>query len=133
MINIVEECGRNAGKIWETLRTYGPQQETKLMNLTKLKEHEFYAAVGWLARENKISREGTTYKLGETNLTNKIGFAAGKVYTTFETTKEADVSEIPQLTDLEPKDVHAAIGWLARENKIEATVPIPKEYNIRFK
>jgi Winged helix-turn-helix domain (DUF2582) len=133
MINIVEECGRNAGRIWETLRTHGPQQETKLMNITKLKEHEFYAAVGWLARENKISREGTTYKLGETNLTNKIGLAAGKVYTTFETTKEADVSEIPELTELDPKDVHAAIGWLARENKIEATVPIPKEYNIKFK
>ena len=133
MINIVEECGRNAGRIYETLRAYGPQQETKLMNITKLKEHEFYAAVGWLARENKISRDGTTYKLGQTNLTNKIGTAAGKVYTTFETTKEADVTEIPELTELEPKDVHAAIGWLARENKIEAMAPIPKEYNIRFK
>ena len=133
MINIVEECGRNAGRIWETLRSHGPLPETKLMNLTKLKEHEFYAAIGWLARENKIIRDGTTYKLGETNLTSKIGGAAGKVYTTFETTNEIDVSEIPQLTDLEPKDVHAALGWLARENKIEAMVSIPKEYTIKFK
>jgi predicted NUDIX family NTP pyrophosphohydrolase len=133
MINIVEECGRNAGRIWETLRSQGPLSETKLMRLTKLKEHEFYAAVGWLARENKICKDGDTFKLGETNLTNKIGVAAGKVYTAFETSNEVDVSEIPQMTDLEPKDVHAALGWLARENKIEAMVPIPKEYNIKFK
>jgi len=133
MINIVEECGRNAGRIWETLRSQGPMPETKLMNLTKLKEHEFYSAVGWLARENKIIRDGTIYKLGETNLTSKIGYAAGRVYTTFETMKEVEVSEIPQLAELELKDVHAALGWLARENKIEATAPIPKEYMIKFK
>ena len=133
MINVVEECGRNAGQIWETLRSQGPLSETKLMSLTKLKEHEFFAAVGWLARENKICKDGDTFKLGETNLTNKIGVAAGKVYTAFETSNEVDVSEIPQMTDLEPKDVHAALGWLARENKIEAMVPIPKEYNIKFK
>ena len=133
MINIVEECGRNAGRIWETLRSHGPLPETRLINLTKLKEHEFYAAVGWLARENKIYKDGNIFKLGETNLTYKIGGAAGKVYTAFEPMKEVEVSEIPQLTELDPKDVHAALGWLARENKIEATVPIPKEYNIRFK
>jgi hypothetical protein len=133
MINIIEECGRNAGIIWQTLRSQGPMPETKLMNLTKLKEHEFYAAVGWLARENKIYKDGNIFKLGETNLTNKIGMAAGRLYTTFETIKEADVSEIPQLTDLELKDVHAALGWLARENKIEATTPIPKEFMIKFK
>ncbi len=133
MINIVEECGRNAGRIWETLRTQGPMPETKLMNLTKLKEHEFYSAIGWLARENKVYKDGTIYKLGETNLTNRIGLAAGRLYTTFETMKEVDVTEIPQLTELEPKDVQAALGWLARENKIEATAPIPKEFLIKFK
>jgi len=133
MINIVEECGRNAGRIWETLRSYGPMPETKLMNYTKLKEHEFYSAVGWLARENKIYRDGTIYKLGETNLTSRIGTAAGRLYTTFETMKEVEVSEIPQLTELELKDVHAALGWLARENKIEAAAPIPKEFMIKFK
>ena len=71
MINIVEECGRNAGRIWETLQSQGPMPETKLMNITKLKEHEFYAAVGWLARENKIFKDGVTFKLGNTNLTYK--------------------------------------------------------------
>ena len=133
MINIVEECGRNAGRIWETLRSQGPMPETKLMNYTKLKEHEFYTAIGWLARENKIYKDGNNYKLGETNLTYQIGGAAGKVYTTFEIMKEIEVSEIPPLTDLELKEVHTALGWLARENKIEATAPIPKEYNVKFK
>ena len=133
MINIVEECGRNAGRIYDTLQSQGPMPETKLMNITKLKEHEFYAAVGWLARENKIFKDGVMFKLGNTNLTNKIGVAAGKLYTTFEMMKEVEVSEMPQLTDMDLKDVHAAIGWLARENKIEATTPIPKEYIVRFK
>ena len=133
MENIVEQFGRNAGEIWKALSTLGPLTETKLKETTKLQEDEFYAAIGWLARENKICKDGNTFKLGETNLTNKIGGAAGKVYTAFETSNEVDVSEIPQLTDLEPKDVHAALGWLARENKIEAMVPIPKEYNIKFK
>jgi len=133
MINIVEECGRNAGRIWETLRLHGSLPEAKLMSLTKLKEHEFYAAVGWLARENKIYKDNNVFKLGMTNLTNKIGGAAGKLYTTFETTKEGDVSEMPQMTELDPKDVHAALGWLARENKIEAMAPMPKEYNVKFK
>jgi hypothetical protein len=133
MINIVEEFGRNAGKVWETLRTHGPLTETKLMNITKLKEHEFYTAVGWLARENKIYREGTVYKLGTTNLTSKIGENAGKIFTTLESMNEVDVSDIPNLVDIEPRDAHSALGWLARENKIEAMVPIPKEFPIKFK
>ena len=133
MINIVEECGRNAGKIWETLNTNGPLQETKLMGITRLREDEFYNAVGWLARENKICRDDNYFKLGATNLNIKIGGAAGKIYTMTETTNEIGVSEIPQLTELDPKDVYAALGWLARENKIEASVPLPKEYRIKFK
>ena len=133
MINIVEECGRNAGKIWETLHSHGPLSETKLMSLTKLKEHEFYTAVGWLARENKICKDGNVYKLGETNLTNEIGEAAGKVYTVFETMNEVDVSELPQLTLLDQKETNAALGWLARENKIEALVPLPREFTVKFK
>ncbi len=133
MINIVEECGRNAGKIWETLHSHGPLSETKLMSITKLKEHEFDTAIGWLARENKICKIGNEYKLGETNLTREIGGAAGKIYTVFETLKEVDVSDLSELTLLDQKETNAALGWLARENKIEASVPLPREFTVKFK
>jgi hypothetical protein len=133
MINIIEEFGRNAGKIWETLCSQGPQTEKKLMSTTGLKTHEFYAAVGWLARENKICKIDMTYQIGDTNMTEQIGQNAGKIFTMLETMKEMDVTEIPDLTRIKPMDAYSALGWLARENKIEAMMPMPKEYQIKFK
>jgi len=133
MVNIIEEYGRNAGKIWQTLCSHGPLTEKKLMNATKLKTHEFYAAIGWLARENKICKINTMYQLGETNLTEQIGQNAGKIFTVLETLKEIDVTVIQNLTRMKTVDAYSALGWLARENKIEVTTPTPKEYQIKFK
>ena len=56
MINIIEEFGRNAGELWKTLNTHGPLPETKLMENARLQEDEFYVAIGWLARENKVCK-----------------------------------------------------------------------------
>ena len=36
MRSIIEECGQNAGKIWEALDEYGPLIEPKLMKYTRL-------------------------------------------------------------------------------------------------
>ena len=133
MINIVEEYGRNAGRIWETLYSHGPLTERRLMNTTGLKAHEFHAAIGWLARENKICKIDTVYQLGETNLNGQIGQNAGKIFSVLETMKEVDISKIPNLTEIRQSDIYYALGWLARENKIEAMVSFPKEYQIKFK
>lgn len=51
----VEVIGTNAGLVWQALseaQTLGVKQ---LKKATKLKDKEVFAALGWLARENKIT------------------------------------------------------------------------------
>jgi hypothetical protein len=121
MSPIIAEFGQNAGKVWQVLNEKGPLSEIKLINTTFLNEHQLCAAVGWLARENKICRNGTVYKIGGTNLEGKIGFDAGKIWTVLSKQQtDVDISSLVRLTRIDVKDVYAAIGWLARENKIDA-------------
>ena len=133
MIDIIEEFGRNAGELWKTLNALGPLPETKLMENARLQEDEFYVAVGWLARENKICKTGPLYKLGETNLIAKIGSDAGKVWKVIDTRRKIDVLDIANILQIEEREVYSALGWLARENKIEPKTTIPKEYRIKNK
>lgn len=119
MSNIIEKFGQNAGKIWTTLNVYGSLSKTFLIKKTRLKENDFYAGIGWLARENKICKDGSTYKLGETNLTSKIGEDAGEIWKTLHTLEEVDISSIAKLARIEEKDAYSAVGWLAREDKIQ--------------
>ncbi len=119
MVDAIEKFGQSAGKIWNTLNKYGVLTESTLKKNTRLTDKEFYAAVGWLARENKISKTGAKYQLSETNLTEKIGNAAGKIYNVL-TSKggEIDVTSISRITKLRTNDAYSALGWLAREDKI---------------
>lgn len=120
---MIEEFDRNAGKVWSILNTTGPQSETKLMNTTMLNENALNAAIGWLAREDKVRKDIFVYKLGETNLTNKIGADAGKVWDILVNQKEIDLNTVGKtlagISKMEEKDIYAALGWLAREGKIE--------------
>jgi hypothetical protein len=127
MNEIIKSFGFNAGKVWETLNAEGPQVQTKLMKKTELRDEEFFGAVGWLARENKICKDKRTYKIGETNLTDKIGTDAGRVWSVLSTKKEMDISTISRLTQLNKKDCYSALGWLAREGKLIAKTVIKKK------
>ena len=51
----VEKIGYNAGTVWVALDTANVLGFKQLKKITKLKEKEIYAALGWLARENKIT------------------------------------------------------------------------------
>jgi len=131
--NIVDEFGRNAGKVWTTLNSYGPLSEAKLMNTTMLNENAFYAAIGWLARENKIRKDVFLYKLGETNLTDTIGEKAGKIWDALCNQKEVDIAAagkiLMQMGQMNEKEVYAALGWLAREGKLETKYILrPRNY-----
>ena len=126
MSDVVKSFGYNAGKIWEILNKEGPQVQTKLINKTKLKSDEFYGAVGWLARENKIFKDKRTYKLGSTNLTGKIGYNAGKIWDVLGRSNEIDITAISRITKIPKYDCYSAIGWLAREGKITARITIKK-------
>jgi len=59
IINIMKgKIGTNAGIVWETLSN-GEKLEIKaLKKAVKLAEKDLYAALGWLAREEKIFFEG---------------------------------------------------------------------------
>lgn len=133
MINKIEDFGLNAGKIWETLNSNGALTQTTLLKKTKLKDDEFYAAIGWLARENKICKDGTTYKLGETNLTDKIGKDASRIWHILYKYKDIDATYIPILTDIPKNDTYLAIGWLACERKIATKKVKPKKPQLHFK
>jgi hypothetical protein len=119
MRDINENFGYNAGKIWMALTVHGPSTENTLLKKTRLSENDFYAGVGWLARENKIRKHGFMYELKETNLTPKIGGNAGKIWNTLHSQGECDVSSIAKITQITKKDAYYALGWLARENKIK--------------
>ena len=118
MATINEKYGFNAGKIWNTLNTYGPLNETTLIKKTNLGKNEFWAAIGWLARENKVFWDGRYWQLGETNLTYNIGQKAGEIYNLLYTMKEANITYITNKISTSEKDTFYAVGWLAREDKI---------------
>jgi len=50
-----QEIGENAGIIWQYLDTNGGCPTKELNKHLKMNEKEFYMALGWLARENKIA------------------------------------------------------------------------------
>ncbi|MGM9854013.1 MAG: winged helix-turn-helix domain-containing protein [Muribaculaceae bacterium] len=49
-----EVIGLNAGKVWEALNAADAMGVKQLKKVTKLKDKEIFAALGWLAREDKI-------------------------------------------------------------------------------
>ncbi len=50
-----ETIGTNAGTVWVALNATDALGVKQLKKITKLKDKEVYAALGWLAREGKIT------------------------------------------------------------------------------
>ena len=51
----VEVIGTNAGLVWQALDAADAMGLKQLKKATKLKDKEVFAALGWLAREGKIT------------------------------------------------------------------------------
>jgi predicted transcriptional regulator len=49
--------GVKAGLVWEAINKNGPCSINELAKITDLRRELVYGALGWLARENKISME----------------------------------------------------------------------------
>ena len=50
-----EKIGNDAGRLWKVLDEKGAKKIVKeLKKATKLVDKEIYAAIGWLAREEKL-------------------------------------------------------------------------------
>ena len=121
MMDYTDTFGKNAGKVWNALNKHGPLSTTSLLKNTRLTENDLFAAIGWLARENKVTKVGTKYQLGETNLTDIIGTDAGKIWSILNTnqTQTCDLPYIVENKQIPVRDAYSALGWLARENKIQ--------------
>jgi len=132
MSEIESLFGDRAGTIWQILQNHGPLSETELLDLTHLTEPQLYAAIGWLARENKIRKEHNLYMLGETNLVPFIGKDAGKIWLALEIWGEIDVQSLSRLSRIVEHDVFTAVGWLAREGKVDGAINNIDEKKILF-
>ena len=119
MRDVTAKFGDSAGKIWQVLNQKGCLKKDELLKTTSLNETDLHTGIGWLARENKISRQQDSYKLENTNLEPEIGTHAGKIWKILDIWGEADIETIKRLSDLDESQVHSAIGWLAKENKIK--------------
>lgn len=54
---MVENIGIDAGKVWTRLEEKGRMNVRDLRNDIKLTERDTFAAIGWLAKEGKITLE----------------------------------------------------------------------------
>jgi len=133
MPDIIEVYGKNAGKVWKTLENCGPCNTTTIIKNTGLTQEDFFVAVGWLARENKIWFDEDIYELKPANYENYIGENAGKVWHILNTYNELDETYIPKLASVTEKDAFYAIGWLAKEGKISATKVKPKKVQTKYR
>ena len=52
-----EEIGLNAGLVWNALNESEGLTLKGLKKVTKLKDKQLYAALGWLSREDKVTIE----------------------------------------------------------------------------
>ena len=119
MRDITTKYGNNAGKIWSVLNEKGCLKKDDIITLTKLDEKSFHAGLGWLARENKVSRhDNNCFKIDNTNLETEIGSHAGRVWKILDIWGDVDYDSMKRLADLNDTALHAALGWLAREDKI---------------
>jgi hypothetical protein len=113
-----------------SLNEEGCITKRKILKITRLDEDSFHSGIGWLAKENKIYKEDKDcFKLDNTNLETEIGAYAGKVWKILDIWGDADYRTIKRLSDLKDNEVHAALGWLAREDKI--CVDEKHRYNLK--
>jgi hypothetical protein len=119
VINTIEQFGRNAGTIWETLSQHGPLSEKDLIKKTHLRGYELDIGIGWLARENKIYYDGSNYVLSDTNLEGSVGSNAGKIWQELYELEDINLKTLQQKLKFSEQEFFQAIGWLAREDKIQ--------------
>jgi hypothetical protein len=51
---MLEKIGNDAGHVWNVLNEVGVKSVKDLKKTVKMTDKEIYAAIGWLAREEKL-------------------------------------------------------------------------------
>ena len=130
MRDITTKFGKDAGRIWHLLNEKGSLKKDEITRETSMSEKDVHAGVGWLARENKICKtEEGQFALDQTNLESEIGSHAGRIYKILDIWEEVDYESIKRLSDLTDEEIHAALGWLAREDKL--TINKNNKFNLK--
>ena len=59
------EIGELSGTVWEILNEKGPTTVTQLKKLINTRDFLLHAAIGWLAREDKLNvqKSGNSFKI----------------------------------------------------------------------
>lgn len=109
--------GINAGKLWQALNSNNTLTKNQIIDITKLSNEQFYQSIGWLSRENKIKKEGEFYQLDNTNLSEKIEVNANNIFDIFRN-GSFNIEKLSNLIGMNFEDYNMALGWLAREGKI---------------
>jgi hypothetical protein len=112
--------GTNAGKVWHVLHDKEIATRYQIINETAIEASEVDAALGWLARENKVCRNGEFFLLGDTNMEQTIGLNAEILFNVLKTVPYS-LSALHEITDLNTIEIHQAIGWLSRAGDINLT------------
>jgi len=74
---------------------------------------------GELRRSDVRERREDSVRRG--HMIKNIGECAGKVYVALQKTGKLQLQAVPKATGLTPREVHRAVGWLAREDKVTFT------------
>lgn len=125
MIHTIEQFGWTARIVWDVLSQQGPLDFEEIQTHSHLREYEIHIAIGWLARENKIFYNSDKYLLSETNLTPDIGTNAGVIWNILHNHGASDINHLENQSNLDKEDIYEAIGWLAREKKINLRMKNP--------
>ena len=135
MIDVDIIFGTNAGKIWQALDSNKILTKNQIIEKTNISESEFFQAIGWLAKENKIKKEGEFFQLDKTNLHEKITSNAEKIRNIFATGK-ISIKNLSNITQMNKEEYNLALGWLAREgifhNNDLINVSDEKSFNIEI-
>lgn len=131
MKTLIDEFGQNAGKVWQVLNAHGPLKEEALLKTTRLNQDDLWAAIGWLARENKIVKKTTCINLEPRISHQRSARTQARSGIPLQNRGKLILQpshkprKSPRLTR------YCALGWLARENKIVAKKIRAKENQLK--
>lgn len=116
---MVEQIGFNAGIVWNALS--GTRFSfTELLDKTGLSRADLCKALGWLGREGKLALSDGVISVtegGDQAATETYGTVAGHIWQLL----FGDPSEaLSKCLTLDSDLVHAGLGWLAREGKVDS-------------
>jgi len=60
---MIVQISKGAGEVWRYLEAHGPTTPVELKKQLELPSEVFYGALGWLAREDKITIDGQGRKV----------------------------------------------------------------------